>query len=160
MLDDADKAERGLALDTLALLVGSELASPTDGAELTALTAGLIAGESNPGPRVAKAPSVTADPSTPATAALTSPPSWINGTKRVLYLKIDFSDDAGAAFTDAEIQTGAAATNDYFVANSQGKTTFVASILPATLRMPKPKAYYETSGSTSGELYTAARASD
>ncbi|MFM1746864.1 MAG: hypothetical protein RLZZ188_530 [Verrucomicrobiota bacterium] len=157
MLDDADKAERGLALDTLALLVGSELASPTDGAELTALTAGLIAGESNQGPRVAKAPSVTADPSTPATAALTSPPSWINGTKRVLYLKIDFSDDAGAAFTDAEIQTGAAATNDYFVANSQGKTTFVASILPATLRMPKPKAYYETSGSTSGELYTAAR---
>ncbi|MEY4090269.1 MAG: hypothetical protein RJB55_2540, partial [Verrucomicrobiota bacterium] len=153
MLDDAEKAEIGLASETLAIRVGAEridLQSPSEFAELEER---LRAAESRSGPEVME----VGRGATPPTAALTSAPSWINGTKRMLYLKIDFSDDTAAAFTDAEIQSGAAATNDYFVANSQGKTTFVASILPSTLRMPKPKSYYETSGSTNGELYTAAR---
>ena len=37
------------------------------------------------------------------------------------------------------------------------RAAFAATIVPATLRMPKPKSYYETSGSTNNELYTAAR---
>lgn len=152
MLDDTEKADAGLALDTTAILVGSERIDFRSPAEFLDFEERLRAAESRSGPEVTKV-----DSGRPPIAALTSAPTWINGTKRVLYLKIDFSDDPGAAFTDAEIQAGAAATNDYFVSNSQGKTTFVASILPSTLRMPKPKSYYETSGSTNGELYTAAR---
>ena len=153
LLDDAEKADAGVAFDTTAVYVAGERLEFASPAEFADFEARLRAAESLPGPAV----NDVRPGATPPVAALTSAPAWINGTKRVLYLKIDFSDDAGAAFTDAEIQAGAAATNDYFVANSQGRTTFVASILPSTLRMPKPKSYYETSGSTNGELYTSAR---
>ncbi|MFM8336194.1 MAG: PKD domain-containing protein, partial [Opitutaceae bacterium] len=152
-LDDAEKADAGVAFDTTAVYVADERLEFASHAGFAEFETRLRAAESIPGPAVNE----VRPGATPPVAALTSPPAWINGAKRVLYLKIDFSDDAGPAFTDAEIQAGAAATSEYFVANSQGKTTFVASILPSTLRMPKPKSYYETSGSTNGELYTAAR---
>ncbi len=152
-LDDAEKADAGVAIDITAVYVAGERLEFASPAEFAELELRLRAAESIPGPSVNE----VRPGATPPVAALTSPPTWINGAKRVLYLKIDFTDAAGAAFTDAEIQAGAAATNDYFVDNSQGKTTFAASILPSTLRMPKPKSYYETSGSTNGELYTAAR---
>lgn len=159
LLDDGEKSARGLAPDQTALLVGDQLIAPAGPAEFARLTDRLSAAESLPGPRVAdrysgSAPAATA----PATAALTSPPTWINGAKRALWIKIDFADDPGAAFTDAEIEAGGAANNEFYLANSQGKTSFATVIFPAVLRMPKDKAYYSTSGSTSNELYVAAYA--
>ncbi|MSU48169.1 MAG: PKD domain-containing protein [Opitutus sp.] len=159
ILDDTEKFSRGLPPDQTALWVGSEVTVVASTTELAQLTGRLVAAESAVGPRVLELMSGSpggALTSTPATAEVTSPPSWINGTKRVLWLKIDFSDDTGAAYTDAEIQAGGAATNDFYVANSQGKTTLAFSILPTVLRMPKDKAYYSASGSTNGELYVAA----
>ncbi len=160
VLDDGEKANRGLTSEQTALWIGAELSVIADAAELTQLGEQLVAAESIVGPHVADLRSGVpggGSTATPATAEVTSPPSWILGTKRVLWLKIDFADDPGAAYTDAEILAGASATNDFYVANSQGKTTLAFSILPAVLRMPKDKAYYSTSGSTNGELYTAAR---
>ena len=138
-LDDIEKADHGLASGTAAVWVGEELAVVPDAGALTQLTDRLVAAESQLGPAVPSLMSASPGGSaTPDMAAVTSPPSWINGTKRALFLKIDFSDDTGAAFTDAEIQAGGAATADYYTATGQTKTTFVFSIIPTVLRMPKP----------------------
>ena len=157
VLDDTEKLAHGLALDTTAAWVGGKLTLLPSPADLAQLEAKLLAAESPPGPHLPELASGSpTEPTLPATAALTKEPSWINGTKRVLWLKIDFSDEAGAPFTDAEVQTGADGLGAYFTANSQGKTTLVSSIVPTTLRMPKLKSYYEASGSTTNELYVAA----
>lgn len=157
-LDDSEKSAHGLAPDQTAVFVGAKLTVVASAAEFTRLREQLLAAEAQPGPHVAELRS--GSPEThpvPGAVAVTSPPSWINGTKRVLWLKIDFSDDAGAAYTDVELQTGSTSTTDFYTDNSQGKTTMAFSILPAVLRMPKTKAYYEASQSLNGELYTAAR---
>ena len=157
-LDDAEKSAHGLAPDQTAVFVGTKLTVFASAAEFARLREQLLAAEAQPGPHVAELRSGSPEiHPVPGTAAVTSPPSWINGTKRVLWLKIDFSDDAGAAFTDAELQTGSTGTTDFYTDNSQGKTTMAFSILPSVLRMPKTKAYYEASQSLNGELYTAAR---
>ncbi|MBL9201052.1 MAG: hypothetical protein JNL39_11125 [Opitutaceae bacterium] len=157
-LDDAEKIARGLTPDAAAVLVGTRLVVSPDHASLAEIERELLAAEARPGPMVAELRSgwPAHEPAAPATAALTRPAEWINGAKRVLWLKIDFSDDPGASHTDAEVQAGATANNDFYAANSQGRTTFAATILPQVLRMPRPKSYYEASGSTNGELYTAA----
>ncbi len=159
-LDDSEKSFRQLTSEQTAVFIGEALLILTDPAALETLATQLIAAESGIGPQVVAmhsgAPSRTTLP-TPPSAEVTSPASWINGTKRLLWLKIDFADDPGAAFTDAEILAGGNNTSTYFAANAQDKTTFSSTILPAVLRMPKTKAYYETSGSTNTELYTATR---
>ncbi len=158
LLDDTEKSARGIPADAPALWVGRTLTVLHSAAELAPFVERLVAAEAGVGPHVADAfsgsPSLDAPPDV---AAVTSPPSWITGPKRALFLKIDFSDDSGAAATDTQIQDVGTATVDYYTATSQTKTTFAFSILPTVLRMPKTKAYYEASQSLNNELYVAAR---
>ncbi len=159
LLDDTEKGAHGLAPEATATFVGDRLMFPASPAEIAPLEAQLVAAESTPGPHLATLASGSPTaPATPGTAAVTRPPDWINGTKRVLWLKVDFSDDPGASHTDEQIQTSSQGITDFYTANSQGKTTFAFSIIPTTLRLPRPKSYYESSGSTSGTLQTEATA--
>ena len=158
VLDDTEKLTHGLTPDSTAAFVGGQLTVLASPAELAQLETRLLETESTPGPHLPVLASGSPTASTaPGLAALTSPTSWIHGAKRVLWLKVDFSDDPGASHTDAEIQASSAGISDFYAANSQGKTTLTFSIIPTPLRLPRPKSYYETSGSTSGTLQTEAR---
>lgn len=157
LLDDGEKSVLGHGSHQIVVRVGDQVRAVASGAELAELEKQLIAAESAPGPKVGQFSGSPGASSGPETAALTSPPSWVNGRKRVLWLKIDFSDNPGFPFSDAQIMANAESTADFFAANSQGKTTLAFSILPAVLRMPREKAYYNSSSSTFFELYNAAR---
>ena len=158
VLDDTEKLTHGLTPDSTAAFVGGQLTVLASPAGLAQLETRLLETESTPGPHLPVLASGSPTASTaPGLAALTSPTSWIHGAKRVLWLKVDFSDDPGASHTDAEIQASSAGISDFYAANSQGKTTLTFSIIPTPLRLPRPKSYYETSGSTSGTLQTEAR---
>ncbi len=157
LLDDTEKAAHGLAPETIAAWVGEKLTTFASPAEFADAEAQLLAAEATPGPHLPTLASGSPTaPAIPGAAALTKEPSWINGTKRVLWLKVDFSDDPGASHTDEQIQTSSQGITDFYTDNSQGRTTLAFSIIPTALRLPRPKTYYETSGSTSGTLQTEA----
>lgn len=157
VLDDTEKLTHGLKPDSIAAFVGGQLTVLASPAELAQLETRLLETESTPGPHLAVLADGSPTASTaPGLAALISPTSWIHGAKRVLWLKVDFSDDPGASHTDAEIQATAASVSEFYAANSLGKTTLTFGIIPTTLRLPRAKSYYETSGSTNGTLKTEA----
>ena len=157
LLDDGEQSLHGVAADRVAVAIGSEIVTLGDLAKLADLAERLIDAESAPGPHVSLAyAGHPGTPDSPPTAAVTSPPSWINGEKRVLWVQVDFDDDPGAVATAAEIAASNSAVNEFYLANSQGKTSMTFTLLPAVLRLPKDKAYYNTSMSTAGELHTDA----
>jgi photosystem II stability/assembly factor-like uncharacterized protein len=159
-IDDREKSSRGLPSELPAVLVGDEAISFATSAEFTALAERLVARESAPGPML-MSPGETAAPVVriPETAAIeTPPPSWILGNKRVLWLKLEFADDPGAPATDADLITTGAAVTDFFTTTSYGKTTMSFTILPGLLRLPRTKAFYNTSVSTADVLSTDAKA--
>jgi len=156
LLDDGEKSERGLAFDVTAAAVGDEVRTLAGATELDALAQELVALEAVPGPHVARA-SVSVDPAGPGMAAVTSPPSWINGDKRVLWVKADFSDSPGAVATDDQIAATNTAVSEFYRNNSQGKTTMTFTTLPAVLRLPRDKAYYNGFATSDDELAEAAK---
>lgn len=153
VLDEGEKAALGLASEIEVAMVGAELKMLSSRLELDPLSRELIEAESTIGPRVANADATTETASVPATAANTP---WILGAKRVLWVKVDFSDDPGAVATDAEIAATNAQVSEFYAANSQGKTTMSFTILPATLRLPRAKSVYNASSSTVSQLQSDA----
>ncbi|MFZ5469075.1 MAG: Ig-like domain-containing protein [Myxococcota bacterium] len=78
--------------------------------------------------------------------------SWTEGPKTVLFIRVDFSDRAGDPLSSSAAQTLIDTTvNDFFVANSYGKTSLSATVTP-TLRLPKTRAEYQA-----GEQYLLLR---
>ncbi len=159
LLDDSEKTARGLAFDAIAVAVGGEVQTLADTAGLDALVARLHAAEARPGPHVTRESEsgAPAAPGTPDTAAVTSPPSWILGDKRVLWVKVDFSDSPGAVATDAEIAATNATVSEFYRANSAGRTTVTFTTLPAVLRLPREKAVYNQSATSDDEIAESAR---
>ena len=148
MLDDAEKSAGALSVERLAVLVGDRTVSLVGSAELTAFAERLLAAESQTGPQVP----VLADGALdsvrpPGTAPVTSPLSWMLGAKRVLVLRVDYSDDPGSPCSDADIANMATGTADFFATASHGRTTMSFSTLPSLLRLARSKAFY-TSTST------------
>lgn len=102
--------------------------------------------------------------------------SWTHGTKKLLIIRVDFSDktgtplnrsDSNATITDAyavNLINGSNGVRDYYVQGSYGKTTLsiaepVSGDSPdvtPVLRMPQTAAYYATND-LSGQLHTDAR---
>jgi len=86
--------------------------------------------------------------------------AYTEGTKRLIFIRVDFSDLAGTPFTDAMGTNMVAGLDAFFREQSYGKTGFApmgpaGSAMTATLRMPRTAAYY---GSVDpAELRTAAR---
>ncbi len=158
VLDDGEKSSRGVLREKIAILIGSEVNLFDTRAELTALEQRLIAAESAPGPHLLPSSRDAGDHEhVPGTAAVTSPASWIIGDKRVLWINAEFADDPGAAAVDTDITATGTAVNTFYQDTSHGRTSMNVTILPALLRLPKDKAYYNGSSSTTGELQDAAK---
>jgi hypothetical protein len=94
--------------------------------------------ESALGPEKTRAP-MSAD-------ALTS--TWTEGTKTLLFIRLDFSDDPGVptgtfgAMTDqAVLSYMNNQVSPFYVANSYNKTSIQTTVTPV-VRMPHPKTYY------------------
>ena len=152
VLDDGEKTTRSLPLEQPAVLVGGKIVSLATSAELTALEQSLIAAESSPGPALVSLGD-TGDPQQrfPGIAAVTKDSAWITGDKRVLWLKLEFADDPGEAVSDATLATTSADVNTFYQGTSNGRTSMTFTTVPALLRV-RDKAYYNTSGSTTGDL--------
>jgi hypothetical protein len=72
-------------------------------------------------------------------------------------VKVDFSDSPGAVATDAEIGVTNAAVSEFYRSTSHGRTTMAFTIVPTVLRLPREKAYYNTSTTSDDELADSAR---
>ena len=158
LLDDGEKSGRSLSLEQSAVLVGGKIVSLATSAEMAALEQSLIAAESAPGPALISLGD-TGDPQPrfPGTAAVTKDAAWITGEKRVLWLKLEFGDDPGEPVSDATLATTSADVNTFYQGTSHGKTSMRFTTVPTLLRV-RDKAYYNTSGSTTGDLRSDALA--
>ncbi len=67
---------------------------------------------------------------------------WTVGQKKLLYIRVDFSDAPGDPLSDADVDNAMAALNNYIRAASYNKTS-ITWTRPATLTMPQTKAWYE-----------------
>ncbi len=159
LLDDSEKSARGIGFETIAVSVGGDVRTMSDPVQLEAAARQWVDAEAQPGPHVmreAAASSGTASEA-PGTAAVISPPSWINGEKRILWVKVDFADSPGAVATDAEIAVTNAAVSEFYRANSQGKTSIAFTTLPAVLRLPRDKTYYNGIATSDDEIAESAK---
>ena len=64
------------------------------------------------------------------------------GERTLLFLKIDFADAPGAAFTDPAIATSLAEADRYHRTQSANRVSFKTTILPTVLRSAKSKSFY------------------
>jgi len=78
------------------------------------------------------------------------------GTKKLLYIRVDFSDAPGDPINLTQAQADVAALNTYYKASSYNKTSIVGTVTN-TLRMPLSKATYGSTNNTS-QLLADARA--
>ncbi len=98
--------------------------------------------------------------STDATGARQLRRTYTEGSKRLIFIRVDFSDLAGAPFSDALGTNMLAGLNTFYLEQSYGKTGFkpfaaAGSAMTPVLRMPNTAAYY---GSVDASiLRTAAR---
>ncbi len=91
------------------------------------------------------------------TAAEQQLPS-VFGQRTLLFLKIDFADTPGAAFTDQVIVTSMAEADRYHRVQSAGRTSFKTTILPTVLRSAKLKSFYNADPNSYSPLYDEATA--
>ncbi|MBS1153921.1 MAG: hypothetical protein H6Q89_5619, partial [Myxococcaceae bacterium] len=78
------------------------------------------------------------------------------GQKKLLYIRVDFSDAPGEPITLSQAQADVAALNTYYKASSYNKTSIVGTVT-TVLRMPLSKATYGNTNNTS-QLLSDARA--
>ena len=125
-----------------------------DGDGVEAIERRLVAAEELPGPRV---PAVALDRDEPERAAA-SPTANTIGAKRVLALRVDFSDVAGEPVGEAALDnTLNGAVRQFFEEASYGLTTLTATVSGKVYRLPRTAASYATANNSSG-LHADARA--
>ncbi len=71
------------------------------------------------------------------------------GVRKILFVMIDFADAPGAPTTEAELRRSMEAVNAYYKEMSANRLSFEVTVLPAVLRAPQTKAYYNSES----ELY-------
>ena len=91
------------------------------------------------------------------TAAELQLPS-VFGERTLLFLKIDFADAPGAAFTDQAIATSLAEADRFHRVQSAGRTSFKTTILPTVLRSAKLKSFYNADSDSYLPLHVEATA--
>lgn len=79
------------------------------------------------------------------------------GNKRLLYIRVDFSDDPGEPISVGGAQAAIVELDRYYRAASFNQTTFIGTVTPTVLRMPRTKAAYGQMNATS-QLLSDARA--
>ena len=93
----------------------------------------LIAAEQALGPAVHLRPVAKQKPSV----------EWTTGKKRVLFIRVDFSDREGNPLNDEATNFSMKRTNEFLGDNSYGKLTIDTTLVPGVLRMPKPASWYQ-----------------
>ncbi|MBE2250008.1 MAG: hypothetical protein IAE78_10690, partial [Myxococcus sp.] len=88
---------------------------------------------------------------------LPQPSPYTIGAKRLLYIRVDFSDDPGEPITVANAQNAVTLLDRYYRAASFNQTSFTGTVTPTVLRMPRTKASYGSMNATS-QLLNDARA--
>jgi hypothetical protein len=83
------------------------------------------------------------------------PSPWTVGNKRLLYVRVDFSDDVGEPISVQSAQNVITQVDQFMRANSFDKTRITGTVVPMVLRLPRPKAMYGSSNNTSGLLSDA-----
>ena len=68
--------------------------------------------------------------------------AWTTGKKRVLFIRVDFSDREGNPLNDEATNFSMKRTNEFLGDNSYGKLTIDTTLVPGVLRMPKPASWY------------------
>jgi hypothetical protein len=87
----------------------------------------------------------------------TAASAWTEGQKRVLFMRVDFSDRVGDPLSQAAAQTLIDTNvNDFFIANSFNKTSLVGTVTP-TLRLPRTVVEYQMNGGNYLQLLQDAR---
>lgn len=161
VLDDGEKSSLGVATDRLAVNLGGQVVALSSSGELAALEERLHAAEATPGPGLdLPVQADTGDPveRLPGTAAVNSPASWINGDKRVLWLKLEFPDELGAPATDEALAASAAAVDEFYQGTSHGRTSMTFVNPPGLIRLPRDKSVYNASSTSTGQLRDDAKA--
>lgn len=83
---------------------------------------------------------------------------WTEGPKKVLVMRVDFSDKPGESISVAnannQINTEC---NNFYKTNSYNKTSLIGTVTPTVLRMPQVSTFY-TTGTNYTQLMTDARA--
>jgi hypothetical protein len=83
------------------------------------------------------------------------PSPYTVGNKRVLYIRVDFSDDPGEPITVAGAQAVITELDRYYQAASFNQTRMTGTVTPTVLRMPRTKASYGSMNATSQLLNDA-----
>ncbi len=126
------KLGKGNASSSLQAIVGGLTKSFKDQNDLYAYEKGQTAAEMRVGPRM--------------TADLDEPNPWTHGHKKVLFIRVDFSDMAGEPISEGSARNLVDNTvNNFFKDNSYNKTSMSADVTPV-LRMPETKAFYLANG--------------
>jgi hypothetical protein len=71
------------------------------------------------------------------------------GVKKLLYIRVDFSDKPGAIISDDKVREIMNQVDEFYNLNSQGKTRIVTEITPV-LRLPQPASWYLENDKTNG----------
>ncbi|MFM8471627.1 MAG: immunoglobulin domain-containing protein [Limisphaerales bacterium] len=143
-LEPGEVRARGLEANAIHLETGGEVAFAAHAQDAFAVEAKWLAraGQLPAGQLPAGLP--------PGTAAFPPTPNHTLGLKRILIIRVDFSDDPGGPFDTQSSQTITVATinsvmatvNQFYLDNSQNQTSIQTTVLPAVLRLPQSKAAY------------------
>jgi len=129
----AEKTALGLpAAQTVLSLAGARRAFDSPAAA-AAWQQKLFAAEQALGPAVHLRPVAKQKPSV----------AWTTGKKRVLFIRVDFSDREGNPLNDEATNFSMKRTNEFLGDNSYGKLTIDTTLVPGVLRMPKPASWYQ-----------------
>lgn len=83
------------------------------------------------------------------------PSLWTTGTKPLRFIRVDFSDAPGDPLSVTAATTLTTNLNNYLRDASYNKTQLAVTVVPMTLRMPRTRAAYGSSGDTSGLMADA-----
>jgi len=78
------------------------------------------------------------------------------GVKKLLFIRVDFSDEPGAPTPTERAEEVMQQVNEFYQANSQGKTQIVTDLTP-TLRLPQPFTWYTSQKNRSAAVAKDAR---
>src|SRR5688572_2809453 len=70
-----------------------------------------------------------------------SPTSWTEGPKRVLFMRVNFTDDRSEPISETQAANMMMAVSNYFFEVSYGKTSLSTTFTPV-LQLPNPRNYY------------------
>jgi hypothetical protein len=84
-----------------------------------------------------------------------APFAWTTGTKKLLYIRVDFSDKPGEPISESQVQEIMQKVNAFYAANSGGKIQFTTDVTKV-LRMPQTVTWYIASGNPGGKIFNDA----